>query len=299
MNTSALIPSAIIVGAGAGYAGARFALSTSARAAEPDGVGATELALLRAEIAALRSEQSAGSKTPLELQPASASSARIPLGEIDAAVARWMERNGAPTAAAGSPEETAAAAIEDRGAQEILDEILASGLWSDGGDELWEELRERGLIDEAIALLEQQAELWPNDPDARVDLAAAYIAKIQDVPQGPQSGMWAMKADGAYDAALELDEEHWNARFGKATALSFWPPLFGKQGEAIQNFEVLIAQQQKQPAADHHAMTYVFLGNLYQQSGEGDKALELWKKGAGLFPSNAELAAKLEAFAGE
>ena len=54
----------------------------------------------------------------------------------------------------------------------------------------------------------------------------------------------ANKADQAFDAALAVDEKHWDARFTKATALSFWPPIFGKQAESVRQFEILIDQQE-------------------------------------------------------
>jgi cytochrome c-type biogenesis protein CcmH/NrfG len=66
----------------------------------------------------------------------------------------------------------------------------------------------------------------------------------------------------------------------------------GKQPEAIRQFEVLLSNQEALPARPEFAQTYLFLGNLYHQKGDQEKAAETYKKGAGLFPQNDELARK-------
>ncbi len=109
-----------------------------------------------------------------------------------------------------------------------------------------------------------------------------------------------MKADEAFDAALARDDHHWDARFSKAVSPSFWPPLFGKQAEAIEHFETLMGQQEALPQqGPKHAQTYLLLGNLYQQQGNNDKALATWNDGTQLFPDNHELAARVQPKGGE
>ena len=76
-------------------------------------------------------------------------------------------------------------------------------------------------------------------------------------------------------------------------SLSFWPPVFGKQTEAIKHFEILVAQQANQPTRAGYAETHVLLGNLYQQIGDKQKAISTWKTGLGLFPDNPELAQQI------
>jgi tetratricopeptide (TPR) repeat protein len=85
----------------------------------------------------------------------------------------------------------------------------------------------------------------------------------------------------------------WDARFAKAVSLSFWPPLLGKQNEAIKNFEVLVEQQAGQPQKPEYAQTYWALGNMYTQSGDKAKALATWQQGLALYPGNAQLEAQI------
>lgn len=161
-------------------------------------------------------------------------------------------------------------------------------------DQIWKDIRDQKLLDQLVALYEQAAKDDPQNPEAEVDLGNAYLQKIFEVGNGPLAGAWAQKADQAFDQALTIDPEHWEARFTKAVSLSFWPAFTGKQTEAVRNFETLIDQQEKHAPEAHFASTYVILGNLYEQQGKADKAQEIWKRGQTAFPDNAEIKKKIE-----
>lgn len=161
-------------------------------------------------------------------------------------------------------------------------------------DALWNEIRNAKQLDEVIALLEESVKADPQNTDAKVDLGNGYLQKTFAAGGGPEAGKWAMKADKSFDDALAIDPNHWEARFTKAVSLSFWPAALGKQGEAIKHFEALMGQQEREAPQAHHAQTYMFLGNLYNQTGKGDRAVETWKKGLAAFPDNAELKKQIE-----
>ncbi|MCK6448566.1 MAG: hypothetical protein L6Q99_19415 [Planctomycetes bacterium] len=240
----------------------------------------TELELLR---------QAIDSRAPLA-QGAGALDSSV----VEAAVARALEARGHAVAAAPVRAEGATAAPEFADAQSAFDELLRTGTY-EGREELWKRIRDAGLLDEVVAEFEARAEADPQDPELRLDLGQAYLQKIFAAGQGPEAGKWAIKADQAFDDALALDDHHWKARFFKATSLSFWPPIFGKQAEAIHQFEILAEQQKTQPKQADFAQTHLWLGNLYQQTGQLEKAKGAWSQGLALFPGDAELAAKLEA----
>ncbi|MFG0320556.1 MAG: tetratricopeptide repeat protein [Planctomycetota bacterium JB042] len=192
-----------------------------------------------------------------------------------------------------------AAAAAEEAAEETEDEfdleafaarLRAGGMSDEEVERAWRKIVAAGRVDDAIDLLEELAELHPNDPDLQAHLGSAYIQKLMTVPD-LQRGEPAMRADAAFDAALKLDPQHWDARFSKAISLSFWPPIMGKQPEAIRQFETLLAQQEGSGAPEpKHAQTYQFLGNLYLQSGQVDKAKEVFAKGLSSFPGNEALA---------
>lgn len=261
---------------------------SSARGADT-GPSATELERTLAE---LRSEQTklAERLAALPAQAQSSAQGRAPVRDLDEAIAAYMAKQiGAGSGGGGdvvAPPDVESAAIADR--------ILSGELDDDATEALWQELRESGRIDGVLAEIERQAELAPNNPDLQNELGKAYLQKLFDVGVGPMAAVWGEKADHSFDRALELDETHWEARFQKALALSNWPAFLGKQGESMRNFEILMNQQERATPASHHAYTYLFLGNLYDQTGEHEKALETWKRGSTRFPKSAELMAKTE-----
>jgi tetratricopeptide (TPR) repeat protein len=287
-----LLLSALVCSLAAGAVGAGIALSlgprsapvAQTRAVEP---GASELSREVARLAASQAELAAALE---ELRQAPREPARLPSEDVGAAVERYLAaRETAPGA-------EAAPAVDDdaQRVEEALARLLGGELDDDEVQVLWAELGKAGLSDELVAAFEARAQRDPNDPDVRVELGQAYLQKIFEVGNGPMAGVWAMKADAAFDAALALDERHWDARFTKAVSLSFWPPALGKQNAAIEQFELLLAQQQDEPKSPHFAQTYLFLGNMYQQTGQPEKALATWQAGLGQYPDNGELASQVQ-----
>ena len=249
---------------------------------------AGELAALRADLSRLSSERE-----------------RAPVPDVDAAVARWMAENRPALAseqtaasAAAAPATAAKAGASADWVSWPADDVAAKLLAAADDDErqlLWEELKKAGRLDELVAWFEHEVEKDPKNPDKHVELGMAYVQKILEAGNSPLAGTWAVKTDRAWDAALELDPKHWDARFAKAIGLSFWPPIFGKQKEAIDHFEILVAQQEESPLEPQFHQTYLMLGNLYQQSGQYEKAAAIWKQGAALFPGDPDLAQKIAA----
>ena len=255
----------------------------------------TELAL---RVEGLIDQQAAlaASVAELERRP-TATSDRRTVGEIEAAIERYLAEHagGLEVAAQDVP------ALADPDSFASLDlQTILEVLGDDDRDwlereELWQLLREEGRLDEVIAEFERLAQLDPNNPDRKVELGYAYIQKIQEVGASALAGKWATKADEMFDAALELDESHWTARYMKAISLSHWPAFMGKSAEAITQLETLIEVQDQSPIQDEHAEPYLTLGNMYLSQGKDDLALATWKKGLNLFPNHAGLKAQVAA----
>lgn len=221
------------------------------------------------------------------------SSGRVSLSEVEALVAKALEGRGVEaTRSSEAPEATEPAGEFD--AESFAREILAGGTGELSEQEIWEEVRELGKTDEVLAWFKQNAKDHPDDAQAQVELANAYLQKLFALPEGPMKGQFANLADQAFDRALALDDRHWEARFSKAISLSFWPPAFGKQQEAISQFETLLAQQQEQPLQQGFNQTYLYLGNLYSQTGQTAQAIATWQAGLELYPEDEEMAAQLE-----
>lgn len=283
-----LILTAAVAGAAAG-AGASALFSSekpAALAAPADGSAAS----LEPRLAALASSQEAMERALADV--------RSSLALLEARAQRTPLESGATDALAepvvAEPVvEAAAPTAKPASVEDLLARLDAPGLSDSQRQMLWEEARLAGMTDALVAAMEQRVEREPNNPDLRLDLGRAYLQKTFAAGNGPMAGVWATKADKAFDTALELDPQHWEARFQKAVSLSFWPAPFGKQGVAIGEFQTLIAQQDAGPKEAHHAHTYFFLGNMYQETGAMDKAVETWQKGLDLFPDNKELKKQL------
>ncbi len=235
-------------------------------------------------------DELAGLRRDLAARPRG--TAREQVVDVEAAVAAYFAEHGAPVATAAEAV-PAAAAEQPLTAEEAMARLLDPELRGMAREEFWQRVREAGLVDEVVAAWEERAEQFPDDPDVQVDLGRAYIEKIQEVGSGPMAGKWAMKADGQFDRALAIDPNHWEARFSKAVSLSFWPPVFGKQNEAIRQFEILVDQQRAGPPRGSHAQTHLLLGNLYQQIGKHDEALAAWELGLSMYPDDEALRAQL------
>jgi tetratricopeptide (TPR) repeat protein len=150
--------------------------------------------------------------------------------------------------------------------------------------------RDRDSIDGAIARLEKEIAANPRSADLHVALATAYAAKTAfGTPPGPEQGTVWENAGRAYDEAIRLDPEHWQARYGRAFGDSMAPEFVGLRPRAIRQFEELVEIQEKQPKVPEHVEVYVRLGTLLKDAGSVKKARETWQRGLDRFPEDKRL----------
>jgi len=287
MNTAnALVFSSLAFGVGS--VAAFLALGTPRasedQASDAEVTRASDLNL-EASILALQESVANLQRQLAVVQSGPRTSAQVGQAEIERAVAAYLAQSGA----LGDAGEAPVAAL--RTPQDFLAALMESGPID--SPDLWKQIVDAGLEEEVLALYKAAADGNPNDPEAQLALGEAYLGITQQMAGSPTAGKYALLADQALDAALKADPQHWEARYTKATALSFWPPLFGKQTAAIQQFETLIEQQKSMAPSANHASTHLMLGNMYQQTGQMDKAIQAWQAGLLVFPSNAELAAQI------
>jgi tetratricopeptide (TPR) repeat protein len=296
MKTAGLLACSAALAVVAG-AGAAALLRPAAPAA--DASRGEDLARVSAALEALESQQR-DLRTALDqlaLQSGSGGGGArgaVSVADIDAAVARYL--HGQDVAAAAAKPAEAAPAAEATATvdpDELFAQLLDPNTTWEQSEAIWKKIRDAGLTDKVIAMMEDFAKARPHDPDAQVALGGAYLQKIYEVGNGPEAGTWAIKADKSFDAALALNSQHWDARFSKAVSLSFWPPMFGKQAEAINHFQTLIGQQEAGPSKPGYAQTYLWLGNLYLQQGKNDLAKQTYQGGLKQFPADAELLKQL------
>ena len=206
--------------------------------------------------------------------------------QVAAAVEAYLStRSGTPLGGAdGGAANATHAAFE---LKRDLENLLGTSFFQD--DEAWKRAFAAGKMEEVIAEIEALANANPNDPQAQMNLAHAYIAYLQ---MDSSKRNLSMKADKQFDKVLDLDENHWEARFTKAVSYTFWPPFLGKGEDAITQFETLVQQQESRPVQAHEYQTYLYLGNMLAER-DPKRAREIWQKGMMRHPNNAELREKL------
>jgi tetratricopeptide (TPR) repeat protein len=157
----------------------------------------------------------------------------------------------------------------------------------------WKQLRDTQQLNQAITDLQQAAKAEPSVAEYPAVLGQAYLQKLMTTQDVREKVTLAMQADLSFDQALNLDPSNWDARFSKASALSYWPAELNKSEEVMQNLVTLVEQQEAQSPQPHFAQTYVLLGEQYQKAGYADDARQIWQRGATLFPDNNTLREKL------
>jgi tetratricopeptide (TPR) repeat protein len=198
-----------------------------------------------------------------------------------------------PTASHARP-----AALADRlGLDQALQTILSPQSTYAQKKAAWKQLKQSGKLDQAIADLEQQVSDDPKSAPAITALGESYIQKCGQVDDIRQSAILVMKADQTFDAALAIDPTSWDALYNKAVGMSYWAPKVGKGDEVFQQFQSLIQQQESEPSQPQFALSYVQLGEQYAKAGYPDQAIQVWQRGAALFPNNDDLQEKLAAAA--
>jgi tetratricopeptide (TPR) repeat protein len=263
-----------------------------------DGLARLEsrLAMLTQELADVRRGQDQQTQALAALQQPSGFGPTGPAlvqSELEAAVEAVLARRPELLAELATSSLKELAEGEPDAPERTVDDYFAlltvEGLSQDEHQALWQQIRDAGLADDVVAAFEALAEANPHDTMLQFAVGVAYLEKLQELGNSPASGEYALMADQAFDRSLELDPDNWDARFVKGLALSFWPPIFGKQSEAISQFEILRERQAGQPYKDDHVQTYLLLGNLYQQTGKDGQAMDIWLEGFDLFPDNQEL----------
>lgn len=177
----------------------------------------------------------------------------------------------------------------------VVDTLISPQATYQQKQEAFKQLREAGKLDQAITELEQRVSNEPRSAESAAALGQAYLQKCGTIQDLREQGILAMQADKVFETALSLDPSNWEARFTKAVAMSYWPPMLNKGDEVIQNFQTLIQQQENQPQQQpQFADTYAWLGDQYQKSNRAEDARTIWQRGLTFFPTDEKLRNKLQ-----
>jgi len=150
-------------------------------------------------------------------------------------------------------------------------------------------------IEPTLAALRKAIAADPSNPELYAALAAVHVAKLAaGIAVGPAAGPVYVEAIKAYDKAIELNPDHWDARFEKAFTTSMAPEFVGLRPMSIRLFEDLVQRQEALPKQDDFRRTYMRLGTLYKDAGNTEKAKVLWTRGLERFPDDKAMRAALD-----
>lgn len=162
--------------------------------------------------------------------------------------------------------------------------------------DFWNQLRQAGQLDRAMTELERRAQADPTNALIPASLGQLCLLKAGQITNSiADQGMLGMKADKVFDQALELDPANWEARFWKATAMSYWPSVLNKSRDVMSHFATLVEAQEAETPQPHFAQTYLLLGQEYAKQGYADHAKDIWQRGLLFFPNESGLKEKLAA----
>lgn len=294
MNPAASILIGVLAGAGAGFLAGGLASEEPAEYGTGVESAEAQIARLEGEISELRELM----KEPrgASIEPRERTALTPDQDALQVAVDAWLSEN-LPDLLADRGEMVAAADASSEGTISTPEEAILALQAATDWDEQMAALaaaHEAGILDQVIAELERRAESQPDSESAQMELAAGYMQKLFTTSNPIESGTWAMKLDQTYDNALVINDQSWDARFGKAMSLSNWPDFTGKKAEAIRQFEILRDQQRSASNGPGFDQTYLILGNMYQQQGQVDKARAAWQEGLDRYPEHAQLREQLD-----
>lgn len=168
--------------------------------------------------------------------------------------------------------------------------VLDGDATADEQAQFWAMLREKPqILGDLMKQLEKAVAANPGDVEARMRLSKAYIEKLLTVPDGPEKGAWSTKAMEQYKKILDIDPNHWGARYRLAFNYSQWPDFLNKRPDAIREFETLKKIQEGQTQEPHFAQTYFQLRQLYLKDGRTADANAVLDEGLRRFPDDEEL----------
>lgn len=258
----------------------------------------TQMGQMRKQMTALSAQLAASAGANARPDNGSAIRREVSQQQIDSmvadAIAKQMVSAAANAPVAGDLTEEQKEVARQQTLDSALAKFLDPNLEYNDLEKLWGDLADAGLLEDAIAMLEDEAALYPDNEDLQLQLGLAYLQPMNHGgAAGAEAGQWAMKADSTFDSILKANPENWDARFTKAISYSFWPPMFGKQQAAIDHFEILVGQQANQNSDPKFAQTHLLLGNMYYQTGQTEKATAAWNHGLVQFPEDAGLREQL------
>ena len=129
----------------------------------------------------------------------------------------------------------------------------------------------------------------PRNPDPRVGLARLLSQCLVPAAGFMQQGELSGEALELLDAALEIQPDHWLARFVLASISDRSPAFLGRGKRAAKEYDTLLKMQGDRTDNPMFARVFVARGRQLSREGQADSARVIWSHGLRLFPNDRDL----------
>jgi len=144
----------------------------------------------------------------------------------------------------------------------------------------------------SVPFFEHLVAAHPTAQNAFLNLGYALVDKIPSEGAITQV-LLANSALGHFSAAIER-EETWLALFTRGNSYLYWPPIFGRTQNGMDDLQRALELIKDEPKLAPHARVWMALGDGHWRLKEVDKANAIWQQAAAEFPQHAGLKTRLE-----
>ncbi|MCI0650952.1 MAG: hypothetical protein L0Z55_03620 [Planctomycetes bacterium] len=237
------------------------------------------------EVASLRQETAAAREAVAGVQAAGEAAGGGVVERASFASGRGDAAAGAKTSTVSAPELEKFKGLLAR----FFDGEGEGSLSTDEQEQFWKLARTTDALEQVIDGLKNEVAADPRSTEPRMELAESYIAKLLTVPDGPERGVWSVRAEEQWREVVNLEPTHWRANFSLGINFSYYPPFLNKTGEAIEWLERSRALLADEPVQDDQVRNYTVLAGLYQRQGESARAREVLAAGLARHPDSEEI----------
>jgi tetratricopeptide (TPR) repeat protein len=145
--------------------------------------------------------------------------------------------------------------------------------------------------DRSLKFFEKLVADHPTSANAYLNYGFAYVDKI------PASGsitqvILANTALSHFTKSIEI-KPSWIALYTRGNSYLYWPKIFGRAHLGVADLEQAMKIQKADKLRTYHVRAYISLGDGYWKMDDIGKAKAVWQEGQKLFPTNAQLKARL------
>ena len=160
------------------------------------------------------------------------------------------------------------------------------------------ELADRGQADSAAAVGKSAEAIFrkriaksARDVEALVGLGRTLAQCLLPAANFIGQGTLSHEAMGVLEDALDLQPDHWIARFVLASIAYRSPAFLGRGDVAAKHFDELIRRTGSRVSEPLYPRVFEYRGMQWMRAGKPDTARALWTRGLFLFPNDSALAA--------